>query len=155
MAHPFHAYEEITWQQFILFIKSHNKRIEENINIHLNLEPFILEPERKMIQTLLESFLLFLSAPNIDDIKDTYEEHLDTWLQSHLPLLKDNHFSMFRLIFEKAIVTSLVNLKHAQTLSILMFYPFSLISSIAITSGQATNRSNTTKPNKRMQNLRD
>ncbi|MEK4011103.1 LuxR C-terminal-related transcriptional regulator [Peribacillus sp. FSL M8-0224] len=121
MAHPFHAYEEITWQQFILFIKSHNKRIEENINIHLNLEPFILEPERKMIQTLLESFLLFLSAPNIDDIKDTYEEHLDTWLQSHLPLLKDNHFSMFRLIFEKAIVTSLVNLKHAQTLSILMF----------------------------------
>ncbi|MDM5283757.1 LuxR C-terminal-related transcriptional regulator [Peribacillus frigoritolerans] len=121
MAHPFHAYEEITWQQYILFIKSHNKRIEENINIHLNLERFILEPERKMIQTLLESFLLFLSAPNIDDIKDTYEEHLDTWLQSHLPLLKDNHFSMFRLIFEKAIVTSLVNLKHAQTLSILMF----------------------------------
>ncbi|MFJ8070064.1 LuxR C-terminal-related transcriptional regulator [Peribacillus sp. NPDC096447] len=121
MAHPFHAYEEMTLQQFILFIKSHNKRIEENINIHLNLEPFILEPERKMIQTLLESFLLFLSAPNIDDIKDTYEEHLDTWLQSHLPLLKDNHFSMFRLIFEKAIVTSLVNLKHAQTLSILMF----------------------------------
>ncbi|MGG1483449.1 LuxR C-terminal-related transcriptional regulator [Peribacillus castrilensis] len=121
MAQPFHAYEEITLQQFILFIKSHNKRIEETINIHLNLEPFILEPERKMIQTLLESFLLFLSAPNIDDIKDTYEEHLDTWLQSHLPLLKDNHFSMFRLIFEKAIVTSLVNLKHAQTLSILMF----------------------------------
>lgn len=121
MAHPFHAYEEITLQQFILFIKSHNKRIEENINIHLNLEPLILESERKMIQTLLESFLRFLSAPNIDDIKDRYEEHLDTWLQSHLPLLKDNHFSMFRLIFEKSIVTSLVNLKHAQTLSILMF----------------------------------
>jgi hypothetical protein len=121
MAHPFHVYEEITFQQFILFIKSHNKRIEENINIHLNLEPFILEPERKMLQTLLESFLLFLSAPNIEDVKDTYEEHMDTWLQSHLPLLNDKHFSMFRLIFEKSIVTSLVNLKHAQTLSILMF----------------------------------
>ncbi|WP_350302124.1 LuxR C-terminal-related transcriptional regulator [Peribacillus frigoritolerans] len=121
MAHPFHAYEEITLQQFILFIKSHNKQIQENINIYLNLEPFILEPERKMIQTLLESFLLFLSAPKIDDIKDTYEEHLDSWLQLHLPLLNDNHFSMFRLIFEKSIVTLMVNLKHAQTLSILMF----------------------------------
>lgn len=121
MAQPFHANEEITLQQFLLFIKSHNKQIEDNINIYLNLEPSILEPERKMIQTLLESFLLFLSAPNIDDIKDTYEEHLDTWLQSHLPHLKDNHFSMFRLIFEKSIVTSLVNLKHAQTISILMF----------------------------------
>ncbi|MCM3673107.1 hypothetical protein M3699_04265 [Peribacillus simplex] len=121
MAQPFHAYEEITLQQFILFIKSHNKQIEENINIYLNLEPYILEPERKMIQTLLESFLLFLSAPNIEDIKDTYEEHLDTWLQSHLPHLNENHFSMFRLIFEKSIVTLMVNLKHAQTLSILMF----------------------------------
>lgn len=73
------------------------------------------------IQTLLESFLLFLSAPNIEDVKDTYEEYMDTWLQSHLPLLNEKHFSMFRLIFEKSIVTSLVNLKHAQTLSILMF----------------------------------
>ncbi|MFS0763336.1 hypothetical protein [Peribacillus phoenicis] len=121
MAHPFHAYEEITLQQFILFIKSHNKQIQENINIYLNLEPFILETERKMIQTLLESFLLFLSAPNIEEVKDTYEEHLDSWLQLHLPLLNDNHFSMFRLIFEKSIVTLMVNLKHAQTLSILMF----------------------------------
>lgn len=61
------------------------------------------------IQTLLESFLLFLSAPNIEDVKDTYEEYMDTWLQSHLPLLNEKHFSMFRLIFEKSIVTSLVN----------------------------------------------
>ncbi|WP_375088417.1 LuxR C-terminal-related transcriptional regulator [Peribacillus sp. RS7] len=116
MAQPLHAYEEITFRQFILFIKSHNKQIEENINIYLNLEPFILEPERKMIQSLLDSFLLFLS-----DIRDTYEKHLDTWLQSHLPILNVNHFSMFRLIFEKAIVTLMVNLKHAQTISILMF----------------------------------
>ncbi|MGG0845145.1 LuxR C-terminal-related transcriptional regulator [Peribacillus simplex] len=121
MAQPLHAYEEITFRQFILFIKSHNKQIEENINIYLNLEPFILEPERKMIQSLLDSFLLFLSAPNIEDIRDTYEKHLDTWLQSHLPILNVNHFSMFRLIFEKAIVTLMVNLKHAQTISILMF----------------------------------
>ncbi|MDM5358175.1 hypothetical protein [Peribacillus sp. ACCC06369] len=121
MAQPIHAYEEIPFRQFILFIKSHNKQIEENINIYLNLEPFILEPERKMIQSLLDSFLLFLSAPNIEDIRDTYEKHLDTWLQSHLPILNVNHFSMFRLIFEKAIVTLMVNLKHAQTISILMF----------------------------------
>lgn len=121
MAQPLHAYEEITFRQFILFIKSHNKQIEENINIYLNLEPFILEPERKMIQSLLDSFLLFLSAPNIEDIRDTSEKHLDTWLQSHLPILNVNHFSMFRLIFEKAIVTLMVNLKHAQTISILMF----------------------------------
>ncbi|MFE4810598.1 LuxR C-terminal-related transcriptional regulator [Peribacillus simplex] len=116
-----HAYEEISFQQFILFIKSHNKQIEENINIYLNLEPLILENERKVIQTLLESFLLFLSAPNIEDINETYDKHLETWLQSQLPILNRNHFSMFRLIFEKSIVTLMANLKHAHTISILMF----------------------------------
>ncbi|WP_347941976.1 LuxR C-terminal-related transcriptional regulator [Peribacillus simplex] len=116
-----HAYEEISFQQFILFIKSHNKQIEENINIYLNLEPLILENERKVIQTLLESFLLFLSAPKIEDINETYDKYLETWLQSHLPILNVNHFSMFRLIFEKSIVTLMANLKHAHTISILMF----------------------------------
>ncbi|TDL91549.1 GAF domain-containing protein [Vibrio vulnificus] len=121
MTQPSHAYEEISFQQFILFIKSHNKQIEENINIYLNLEPLILEDERKMIQTLLESFLLFLSAPNIEDINETYDKYLETWLQSHLPILNVNHFTMFRLIFEKSIVTLMSNLKHAHTISILMF----------------------------------
>ncbi|MFF2455251.1 LuxR C-terminal-related transcriptional regulator [Peribacillus simplex] len=118
---PSHAYEEISFQKFILFIKSHNKQIEENINIYLNLEPLILENERKVIQTLLESFLLFLSAPKIEDINETYDKHLETWLQSHLPILNVKHFSMFRLIFEKSIVTLMANLKQAQTISILLF----------------------------------
>ncbi|MFH0068807.1 LuxR C-terminal-related transcriptional regulator [Peribacillus sp. NPDC056705] len=118
---PSHAYEEISFQQFILFIKSHNKQIEENINIYLNLEPLILENERKVIQTLLESFLLFLSAPKIEDINETYDKHLETWLQSHLPILNVKHFSMFRLIFEKSIVTLMANLKQAHTISILLF----------------------------------
>ncbi|MEY8189626.1 LuxR C-terminal-related transcriptional regulator [Peribacillus simplex] len=121
MIQPSHAYEEISFQQFILFIKSHNKQIEENINIYLNLEPLILENERKVIQTLLESFLLFLSAPKIEDINETYDKHLETWLQSHLPILNVKHFSMFRLIFEKSIVTLMANLKQAQTIPILLF----------------------------------
>ncbi|MED3984259.1 LuxR C-terminal-related transcriptional regulator [Peribacillus simplex] len=121
MTQPSHTYEEISFQQFILFIKSNNKQIEENINIYLNLEPLILENERKVIQTLLESFLLFLSAPKIEDINETYDKYLETWLQSHLPILNVNHFSMFRLIFEKSIVTLMSNLKHAHTISILMF----------------------------------
>ncbi|MFF2856073.1 LuxR C-terminal-related transcriptional regulator [Peribacillus sp. NPDC058002] len=121
MIQPSHAYEEISFQQFILFIKSQNKQIEENINIYLNLEPLILENERKVIQTLLESFLLFLSAPKIEDINETYDKHLETWLQSHLPILNVKHFSMFRLIFEKSIVTLMANLKQAQTISILLF----------------------------------
>ncbi|CAH0262512.1 Regulatory protein SdiA [Peribacillus sp. Bi96] len=121
MTQPSHAYEELSFQQFILFIKSHNKQIEENINIYLNLEPLILEKERKLIQTLLESFLLFLSAPNIEDINETYDKYLETWLQSQLPILDENHFSMFRLIFEKSIVTLMAHLKHAHTISILMF----------------------------------
>lgn len=156
MAQPLHAYEEITFRQFILFINSHNKQIEENINIYLNLEPFILEPERKTIQSLLDSFSLFLSAPNIEDIRDTYEKHLDTWLQSHLPILNANHFSMFRLIFEKAIVTLMVNLKHAQTISILMFL-LSIFSHLIHSYNKWVDDDlgSILKPFNKMQNLKD
>lgn len=129
MTQSIHPYEEITFQQFVLFIKSHNKQIEENINIYLNLEPFIDEPERRTIQTLLDSFLLFLSSQSIEDIKDSHEKYIDTWLQSHLTMINANHFSMFRLIFEKAIVTLMVNLKHTHTISILM-YLFSIFSQL-------------------------
>ncbi|MGE6376678.1 LuxR C-terminal-related transcriptional regulator [Peribacillus muralis] len=121
MIQPIHPYEEITFKQFILFIKSHNKQIEENINIYLNLEPFIGESERRTLETLLESFLLFISSQSIEDIKDTHERYMDTWLQSHLSLIDEKLFSMFRLIFEKAIVTLMVNMKHSHIISTLMF----------------------------------
>ena len=47
MTHPFQSIEEVTLQEFVLFIKIHHKQIEENTNIYLNLEPSITGADRK------------------------------------------------------------------------------------------------------------
>ena len=52
-------YEEITFEQFIIFIKSHHQQLEENINSYLNLETAISESDRKVIKNLLDTFLQF------------------------------------------------------------------------------------------------
>ncbi|MCH1624520.1 LuxR C-terminal-related transcriptional regulator [Ferdinandcohnia quinoae] len=121
MTHPLHPYEEITFQQFILFIKSHNKQIDDNINIYLNNEPNLTDTDRKMVEALLKSFFRLLTSPSVSEINEQYEQYLDTWVQSQLAFLNVKSFNLFHLIFEKSIVTLMVNMKHAQNISILMF----------------------------------
>lgn len=71
MSQPIQKYEEITFQQFVLFIKTHSKQIEENINTYLNLEASISETDRKIIEALLQSFLQLLTNPNTEVMRTT------------------------------------------------------------------------------------
>ncbi len=68
MTHPFQPIEEVTLQEFVLFIKVHHKQIKENMNIYLNLEPAIGETERNRVALLLDSFLRLLTHTNIDEL---------------------------------------------------------------------------------------
>ncbi|MFK9091967.1 LuxR C-terminal-related transcriptional regulator [Bacillus salipaludis] len=121
MTQPFHPYEEITFQQFVLFIKAHRKQIEENINIYLNLEPSISETDRKIIEALLRSFFQLLTNSNIEVSDEDYVSHLDTWLQSQLPILNMKSFNLFQLIFEKSLITLMNQIKYNRIITILMF----------------------------------
>lgn len=117
-----HEYEEINFEQFIIFIKSHSRQIRENITIYTNLEPNIINEDRIIIGTLLDSFIHFLSHPDIEEISNHYEDHLDTWLQSQITVLNTRIFNYFCLIFEKAILTLMANVKqHNRNIPILMF----------------------------------
>ncbi|KOP70960.1 hypothetical protein AMS60_23165 [Bacillus sp. FJAT-21945] len=116
------AYEEIDFEQFIIFIKSHSKQIRENITIYINLDPAITEEERIKVGTLLDSFIHFLSHPDIEEISNHYKEHLDTWLQSQITILDTRIFHFFHLFFEKSILTLMANLKqHSRNIPILLF----------------------------------
>ena len=117
-----HAYEEIDFEQFIIFIKSHSKQIRENITIYINLDPAITEEDRIKIGTLLDSFIHFLSHPDIEEISNHYKAHLDTWLQSQITILDTRIFNFFHLIFEKSVLTLMANLKqYNRNIPILMF----------------------------------
>lgn len=114
-------YEEVTFQEFVLFIKIYNKQIEENINIYLNLEPSISESDRKRTTMLLDSFILLLTHIDMEDIHEEYESYLDTWLQSQLSIINMKSFNVFQLIFEKSLITFMMQQKHSRMNAITMF----------------------------------
>ncbi|MGW6379952.1 LuxR C-terminal-related transcriptional regulator [Peribacillus butanolivorans] len=121
MTQSIHPYEEITFQQFVLFIKTHSKQIEENINIYLSLEPTISESDRKITDTLLHSFFQLLTQSNIEGIDEDLASHFDNWLQSQLSILNMKSFNLFQLIFQKSLITLMIQIKHNRIIPILMF----------------------------------
>ncbi|WP_312505071.1 LuxR C-terminal-related transcriptional regulator [Lysinibacillus sp.] len=121
MTHPFQSVEEVTLQEFVLFIKIHHKQIEENTNIYLNLEPSIAESDQKRVAMLLDSFLRLTTHTNIDELNEDDKSFFTTWLQSQLSIIDKKSFNLFQLIFEKALITFMIQQKSSRTNAILMY----------------------------------
>ncbi|KQL50780.1 hypothetical protein AN964_24460 [Heyndrickxia shackletonii] len=115
-----HLYEEMTFEQFIVFIRSHQKKIEENINIYLNLESYFSEQDRKITGIVLESFFHLLIHLDLKLKDDEYKKIFETWLQSQISTINAKYFNLFLYIFEKAIMTLIATAKQ-NTLAIIMF----------------------------------
>ncbi len=121
MTHPFQSIEEVTLQEFVLFIKIHHKQIEGNTNIYLNLEPSIAEEDRKRAAMLLDSFLRLMTYTNIDELNDDDKSFFNTWLQAQLSIIDRKSFNLFQLIFEKSLITFMIQQKSSRTNAILMY----------------------------------
>ncbi|UZM99908.1 hypothetical protein OL548_08015 [Lysinibacillus sp. MHQ-1] len=72
MTHSFQSFEQMTLQEFVLFIKIHSKQIEENTNIYLNLDPSIAEADRERVAMLLDSFLHLMTHSTIEELNDDF-----------------------------------------------------------------------------------
>lgn len=121
MTYPFQSVEEVTLQEFVLFIKIHHKQIEENTNIYLNLDPSIAESDQKRVAMLLDSFLRLTTHTNIDELNEDDKSFFTTWLQSQLSIIDKKSFNLFQLIFEKALITFMIQQKSSRTNAILMY----------------------------------
>ncbi|WP_342535306.1 LuxR C-terminal-related transcriptional regulator [Lysinibacillus sp. FSL K6-1151] len=121
MTHPFQSIEEVTLQEFVLFIKIHHQQIEENTNIYLNLAPSIAEEDRKRAAMLLDSFLRLMTYTNIDELNDGDKSFFNTWLQAQLSIIDRKSFNLFQLIFEKSLITFMIQQKSSRTNAILMY----------------------------------
>ncbi|MEK4173460.1 LuxR C-terminal-related transcriptional regulator [Lysinibacillus sp. FSL L8-0312] len=121
MTHPFQSIEEVTLQEFVLFIKIHHQQIEENVNIYLNLAPSIAEEDRKRAAMLLDSFLRLMTYTNIDELNDGDKSFFNTWLQAQLSIIDRKSFNLFQLIFEKSLITFMIQQKSSRTNAILMY----------------------------------
>lgn len=121
MTHSFQSFEEMTLQEFVLFIKIHSKQIEENTNIYLNLEPSIAEADRKRAAMLLDSFLRLMTHTNIEELNDDFKSFFNTWLQSQLSIIDTRSFHLFQLILEKSLITFMIQQKISRMNAILMY----------------------------------
>ncbi|MEY2371692.1 MULTISPECIES: LuxR C-terminal-related transcriptional regulator [Lysinibacillus] len=121
MTHPFQSIEEVTIQEFVLFIKIHHKQIEENTIIYLNLEPSITGVDRKRAAMLLDSFLRLMTHANIDELNNDDKYFFNTWLQSQLSIIDRKSFNLFQLIFEKSLITFMIQQKSSRTNAIFMY----------------------------------
>lgn len=121
MTHPFQSIEEVTLQEFVLFIKIHHQQIEENTIIYLNLEPSITGADRKRTAMLLDSFLRLMTHANIDELNNDEKYFFNTWLQSQLSIIDRKSFNLFQLIFEKSLITFMIQQKSSRTNAIFMY----------------------------------
>ncbi|WP_431028187.1 LuxR C-terminal-related transcriptional regulator [Lysinibacillus sp. LZ02] len=119
MTITFHPNEKITFQEFVLFNKTHSKQIERNINIYLNLEPSISESDRKVTEMLLQSFFSLLINSNIEDIDDE-ASYLNIWFQSQLSNVNQKSFNLFQLVYQKSLIALIIQLKYNYTVPMLL-----------------------------------
>ncbi|WP_445479250.1 LuxR C-terminal-related transcriptional regulator [Lysinibacillus irui] len=153
MTHPFQSVEEVTLQEFVLFIKIHHKQIEENTNIYLNLEPSIAESDQKRVAMLLDSFLHLTTHTNIDELNENDKSFFTTWLQSQLSILDKKSFNLFQLIFEKALVTFMIQQKSSRTNAILMYVLSKFTYLVQLYYGGDHNASYRSTDNEELRNL--
>ncbi|HBU82634.1 MAG TPA: hypothetical protein DEF35_13515 [Paenibacillus sp.] len=121
MTQSFHPYAEMTFQEFVLFFRTHSKQLEENTNIYLISEINISETHRIETEALMKSFFRIFTYSDIENMDLHYSSYLDTWVQSQLSMLNMASLNWLQIIFEKALLTLLIQLKHQRMMDPLMF----------------------------------
>lgn len=114
-------YEDMTFSEFILFMKTYSQQLEENINIYLNLDSPILESDRIATEMLLQSFLQFFTESRIEHKEEDGTAQMHTWLMSQLAILSMKSLNLFQLVFEKSLITLVFQIKHHRSMSIVMY----------------------------------
>ncbi|MDQ0269701.1 LuxR C-terminal-related transcriptional regulator [Cytobacillus purgationiresistens] len=121
MKRSLNQYEEMTFSEFVMFVKTYSKQLEENINIYLNLDSSIIESDRIATEMLLDSFLQLFTHSKVEHPGEDGNAQLHTWLMSQLAILSMKSFNLFQLVFEKSLITLLIQIKHHRSTSIVMY----------------------------------
>ncbi|GLC88031.1 LuxR C-terminal-related transcriptional regulator [Lysinibacillus piscis] len=116
-------YEEVTFREFVLFVKVYHKQLKENSSIYLNLELSVSELDRVKIVILLDSFIALMHQTDIDTLQKEYKEYLEIWLQSQLAVMDHKTLHLFQLVFEKALFCLMVQQKNKH-LNMMMSFMF-------------------------------
>ena len=62
-----------------------------------------------------------MTHANIDELNNDEKYFFNTWLQSQLSIIDRKSFNLFQLIFEKSLITFMIQQKSSRTNAIFMY----------------------------------
>ncbi|CRK83404.1 LuxR C-terminal-related transcriptional regulator [Neobacillus massiliamazoniensis] len=134
-------HNDISFEEFKIFLKTNKSQLQMNINVQIRLESNLSKEEQSIIEFLASSFLQILTEPNETKAQTDLDTLLNTWIQTYSMILNYHYLHRFYLTLEKAFANLLKNSKDVKAYSYMLYLP-SIASRI---SNIFSNWNNTTK----------
>lgn len=115
------SYSDISFEEFIVFLKKNKTSLQMDINMQIRLETNLSKEEQSIIEFLESSFLKILTEPNENKSQTDLDTLLTTWIQTYSMILDYHYLHLFHLMLEKAFVNLLKNSTDVKAYSY-MFY---------------------------------
>lgn len=116
-------YSDISFEEFIVFLKKNNTQLQMNINVQIRLESNLSKEEQSTIEFLASSFLQILTEPNENKAQVDLDTLLTTWIQTYSMILDYHYLHLFHLMLEKAFANLLKNSTDVMAYSYMVHLP--------------------------------
>lgn len=116
-------YSEITFEEFVMFLKNNKTKLQTNINVQIRLELNLSKEEQSIIEFLATSFLQILTESNDSKVQTDLDTLLITWIQRYSMILDYHYLHLFHLILEKASTSLVKNEKDTRAYSYIFYLP--------------------------------
>lgn len=122
MKQKFQPIKELSYKEFLMFLKTNANQVNENMHIYLKLHFSLSSNELKIMELLIDSFFQYTTRLQVNNIKPEKQKQIDDWIQNHISLLNFERIHQFHLIFEKAVATLNMNYKNDYIISVILFF---------------------------------
>ncbi|WP_053178064.1 LuxR C-terminal-related transcriptional regulator [Peribacillus loiseleuriae] len=116
-------YSDISFEEFIIFLKKNKTTLQMNINVQIRLETSLSKEEQSIVEFLASSFLQILTEPNENKAQSDLDTLLTNWIQTYSMILDYHYLHLFHLILEKGFANLLKNLADVKAYSYMFYLP--------------------------------
>ena len=114
---------ELSFEEFIIFLKKNKTQLQMNMNMQIRLEQNLSKEEQVVVEFLASSFLKKLTDLNEEKAQTDVDAHLTIWIQTYSMILNYRFLYLFHLILEKAFTNLLKNLEDVKAYPYIFYLP--------------------------------
>ncbi|WP_051405169.1 LuxR C-terminal-related transcriptional regulator [Bacillus cihuensis] len=116
-------YNDISFEEFKIFLKKNKTQLQMSINVQIRLELNLSKEEQSIIEFLASSFLQILTEPNENKAQIDLDTLLKTWIQTYSMILNHHFLYLLHLILEKSFANLLKNSADVKAYSYMFYLP--------------------------------